>query len=116
MSSEHRRYSRIPTDILIKFFRKPVEKTVRYYQEGIVENCSTGGMFIRTDHPFSQGSIFNLEFQLESEIENQLFIRACAIVRWISQLMTQPGMGVEFVLFDGIGDREYHNWLTKMSS
>ena len=81
--------------------------------KGIVENCSTGGMFISTDLPFSRGSVFTLEFELESETKHRIRIQARAIVRWVQQLIHHPGMGVEFILFNGRGDHEFNSWVAR---
>ena len=107
MESNKRKYPRIPTKFLVNFFRDAVDKSIRQSQDGVVENYSAGGMFIATDHPFSRGSMLNLEFELGSEKSFRKPIQARAIVRWVQRLANHPGMGVEFVLFNGFGKHEF---------
>ena len=115
MGLEKRKSCRIKTHFLVKFFRESVDSTIRQYQKGIIENCSPGGMFITTEHLFSRGSVFTLEFELNSEMGHRILIQARAIVRWVQSLVKHPGMGVEFILFDGIGKHEFTNWLANVS-
>ena len=113
MEKNKRKAHRIATKFLVNFFRSSVDNSIRRTMKGIVENCSSGGMFISTDCPFSRGSVFTLEFELESETKHRIRIQARAIVRWVQRLMHNPGMGVEFILFNERGDHEFHNWLAR---
>lgn len=111
---EQRKTHRVATNLLVQFFRDSGDSTMHHYQKGIAENCSTHGMFIKTTHLFSKGSVFTMEFQVKSGTK-QLLIQARAIVRWVQQLVTHPGMGVEFILFNGPGGHEFRNWLGNVS-
>jgi phenylpropionate dioxygenase-like ring-hydroxylating dioxygenase large terminal subunit len=113
MKKNKRKAHRIATNFLVKFFRSSVDRSMRRTMQGIVKNCSTGGMFISTDHPFSRGSVFTFEFELESETKHRIRIQARAIVRWVQRLINNPGMGVEFILFNERGDHEFSNWLAR---
>ena len=113
MEKDKRRTHRIATDFLAEFFRGSVDRSLRRTMSGIVKNCSTGGMFISTDRPFSKGSVFTFEFELESETKRRIRIQVRAIVRWVQRLIHNPGMGVEFIVFNGRGDREFYNWLAR---
>lgn len=111
MEQDKRKYSRTSTRLWVKFFRDAVDQTIRKTQQGLVENYSAGGMFIATDHPFSRGSVLNVEFELDSKTENRRVIQARAIVRWVQRLAKNPGMGVEFVLFNGFRKHEFEQRL-----
>ena len=113
MKRDKRKARRIATNFLVKFFRGSVDSSMRRTMKGIVENCSTGGMFISTDRPFSRGSVFTFEFELESETKHRIRIQVRAIVRWVQRLIHNPGMGVEFIVFNGRGDREFYSWLAR---
>ncbi|GAK57961.1 hypothetical protein U27_04933 [Candidatus Vecturithrix granuli] len=110
-----RKYPRISTNFFVKFSRDAIDSTIRQLQEGLAENCSTGGMFIATDRLFSRGSVLNLEFNLNSETMPRRLIQARAIVRWIQRIVTHPGMGVEFLLFNGFGKHEFAQQLEHLS-
>lgn len=102
-----RKYPRIATNFFVKFFRDAVDTTIQQPQEGLAENCSAGGMFISTERLFSRGSVLNLEFDFASATLPRRRIQARAIVRWIQRLVNHPGMGVEFLLFNGFGKHEF---------
>ncbi|MDY0095677.1 MAG: PilZ domain-containing protein [Candidatus Vecturithrix sp.] len=110
-----RKYPRISTNFFVKFFRDAVDSSSRQSQQGLAENCSAGGMFIATNYPFSRGNVLNLEFNLSSETMPRRQIQARAIVRWVQRLVNHPGMGVEFLLFNGFGKHEFAQQIEHLS-
>jgi hypothetical protein len=115
MNEQKRKFRRIATHLLVEFFRDSVDNAIRQHQKGLAENCSMGGMFIKTDHLFSRGSVFTLEFELETAAKIRTLIQARAIVRWVQRLAEHPGMGVEFILFNGSGANQFSDWLVSAS-
>ena len=116
MDENRRKSRRIRTNFWVRFFRESVDSTMKACQKGWAENCSSQGMFIVTDHLFSQGSVFTLEFEVGSDMKSRTLIRVRAIVRWVQQFVEHPGMGVEFVLFDGVSDRKFRHWFMNMQA
>jgi len=111
-----RRFTRIMTHLPLTFFRDAGDRAIRYDQKGIIENCGVGGMFIATEHLFSQGSVFTIELELPVEqAATAIRIQARAIVRWVQRVIGHAGMGVELIVFNGSGKYLFTNWLRDAS-
>jgi Tfp pilus assembly protein PilZ len=112
---ERRKNSRALTDIFVQFFEEAEDEAQASYHEGIIENYSTGGMYISTDHPFPRGSTILLNFRLtESHIERPLTVKVRAVVRWVRQITLPRGMGVEFLEVEGVKEAEFKQWLAAL--
>lgn len=107
---DKRRYRRMAAGTRVVYGGGPLDRRERDYLEGVADNVSLGGMFIATDHPMPEGSIVWLEFQPRARAGeaagDELPIRARAVVRWRSRWRKPRGMGIEFVEFEGLGERE----------
>lgn len=91
---EKRRFRRFDTNFLVRIKTIPVSDTELKNIEARMNNISLGGVFISTPYPFSVGSIVKLSFTLPG---NNNLIEAEGIVRWISNNINNPGMGIEFL-------------------
>jgi c-di-GMP-binding flagellar brake protein YcgR len=111
---EKRKYHRTVTEVFVQFFEESDENMNHQYQEGVVENCSAGGMYISTDHPCPRGSTIILKFRLESRIKDLLPIKVRAAVRWTRHVTNPKGMGIEFLEFEGIDKRDFQEWITSL--
>ncbi len=112
--TERRVYPRTTANIVVKFSEDSEKNTPPEYQEGKVENCSAGGMFIITDQPAPRGSHVRLKFHLDSNQNTPLPVEARAMVRWVRYVSQPHGMGVEFLNFEGIDARDFREWITSL--
>ncbi len=109
MSAEQRQYPRISPNVRLNVMGKQIDKETRKYFEGIIGDISLGGMFIKTDQPFSKGSKVRIQFN--SEKDNGDPITAIGLVRWTRKWMKPRGMGVDFIEFEGLGSRSFEDWM-----
>ena len=115
MKAERRQYTRAATEVIVQFFEDSPEKNEQsIHSEGIVENFSAGGMYISTEHPPSRGSSVILKFRIKANPKALLPIQVRAVVRWVRQVTNPKGMGVEFVEFEGIDERDFEEWLSSL--
>lgn len=109
MMRKHRRHPRVATVLAIHLLQESLDRRIQTYWEGVVENCSLSGMFISSETVFPEGSVITIQFSLESET-----IRARVVVRWTQRSLQHSGMGVEFIIFDGIGYHEFRRWVKRL--
>ena len=109
MGIERRKGLREATDVLsVQFFDESERDGGRRLHKGLVENCSSGGMYITTDHPFDRGSVVTVKFQADSEkIRSNLPFEVRATVRWVRKVTSPKGMGVEFLEYSGITEEKF---------
>ncbi len=106
---DRRRYPRVAAGVRVTFGGEPLDRREREYLEGVAADLSLGGMFLATGHLLSPGSLVWLEFQPRpraGEVDEAQGIRAKAVVRWTRRWRKPRGMGLEFVEFEGLGQRE----------
>ena len=107
---ERRRYRRVAAGVRVYYGGEPLDRRERKYLEGVAADLSLGGMFLATDHPLPPGSLVWLELQPRpragEEDDGEQGIRAKAVVRWSRRWRKPHGMGLEFVEFEGLGQRE----------
>ncbi len=111
-SSQNRRnYSRISSEVAVRWAGAAVEKPLRDYLGEVASNVSVGGLFIDADTPPPVGTVIKLELRLAPGEGDSEGLRATAIVRW-RRRWTQPrGMGVQFIDFEGLGEKDLKEWL-----
>lgn len=114
MFNQRRKTHRIRPGVAVRFIGESIDKMTRHYLDGVVENCGLGGMFISTDHPFPKGSLITLDFRIDSESRELTPVRAQGIVRWVKRRTGNRGMGIEFIEFQGLGDRVFADWIKKV--
>lgn len=114
MSNERRKYARLRPGVAVRFCEETTDRSKREYLVGVAENCGLGGMFISTDPPFSEGSIVTLDFWIESESKGVTPVTAYGIVRWVRRKSGVRGMGVQFIEFEGLGDRIFSDWIKEV--
>ena len=66
-------------------------------------------MFLATEHILPKGSIVTLDFAVEYKKKISA-IQARAVVRWVSSKKPPIGMGLEFIEFQGLGNRAFTDW------
>lgn len=106
---DRRRYRRVAAGVRVVYHGTPLERRERDYLEGVAEDLSLGGMYLATRDPFPPGSLVWLEFQPRPRAGEpdtaEPPIRAKAVVRWRRRWRKPRGMGLEFVEFEGLGER-----------
>ena len=113
ISMERRKYLRAVTDVFVQFCEKSAGRPNQQPHEGLVENCSAKGMYISTGHPSPRGSLITLKF-CESATKALIPGQVCATVRWVRYLTDPKGMGVEFLEFEGVDERDFKEWITSL--
>lgn len=118
MKKEHRRYTRIPTDMTLTFSEESSSTEMSRYLKGVAQNLSVQGMFIETSSPLPKGSVLKLEFYpkslQESEEQEKSFITVRAIVRWKRHFGKPRGMGVEFFEFENLRGRDFEDIIGRL--
>jgi hypothetical protein len=114
MSNETRKYARLRPGVAVRFFGEPIDRTTRQYLTGAAENCGLGGMFISTEYAFSKGSIVTLDFRIDSESRGLTPVRAYGIVSLVQRKGGIRGMGIQFIEFEGLGDRIFSDWIKEV--
>ena len=114
MRPQKRRTHRIRSGVAVRFIGESIDRTTRRYLDGVAENCGLGGMFISTEHPYPKGSLITLDFRINSESKELTPVSARGIVRWVQRRIGDRGMGIEFIEFEGLGDRVFSDWIEKV--
>lgn len=114
MVKEHRDYRRLPSNINVRVAHEPMDKETRDYLTAVAENFGEHGVFIATDRPLPVGTIVVIELNLESEDLNREPVRAKAVVRWRNRWRNPRGMGLLFIEFEGLGENNFLEWLTRL--
>lgn len=107
---DKRQYRRIASGAHIDFHLERSDATAREYYSGLVENYSFGGLFIASDVSMSPGDIVYLNIELDGEPP----LTARALVRWTRRWTKPRGAGVEFIDFDGLGERDLGDLLARL--
>ena len=80
-----------------------MSEEARNYLVGLAENYSFGGVLLVTDEPLERGSFVEIGFSVPVGLP----VSALAVVRWVRRFRKPSGLGLQFVEFDGIGDRDF---------
>ena len=81
------------------------------YRLGMAENVSMGGVFIASRHPLRPGTFVRLQLFSPADPDHAPAVHCKGIVRW-RQLWREPrGMGIQFLEFEGLGERALESWL-----
>lgn len=110
MQGDRRKYPRVRTSVRVWFRKEHINGEARDYLLGIAGNCGLGGMFLQTDQLLSMDDIVHLKFEIETAPETLSTIRARTVVRWVRRLISPLGMGLEFIEFEGLGERTLAEW------
>ena len=113
MGMEKRKFQRIATNVHVRFREKEVDDSGQQYFQGVAKDCGLGGFFLATDHIFSKGSIVSLIFRFVLDDE-QVEIKAHAVVRWTRRLFKPKGMGLEFFEFEGVHGRDFQRCMDRL--
>ena len=113
MSQDKRKFPRVSVEAGIRYRPIPTDSSTVEYLKGVLENVGLGGVFIATEEPLPKGSLVEIEFRIV-ERGKQCSIRAQALVRWDRRRFTPPGMGLEFIAFEGLGQQQLEVWLLKI--
>ena len=110
MDDDRRQYRRVAAGVRVGFQREDMDANASEYLQGVAENCGLGGMFLATSHLFPKGSVVVLAI----EREGQPAVEARAVVRWVNRWSRPHGMGLEFIEFEGLGERNIEDWLNEV--
>ena len=102
-SKDKRRYPRVPSTTRIRWRPVDLSHEAQHYLAGLAENSSFGGMFLVTDEPLRKGTLIEIAFTVSDEPP----ITARALVQWVRRFRKPSGVGLKFVEFSGLGDREF---------
>ncbi|HXO20034.1 MAG TPA: PilZ domain-containing protein [Thermoanaerobaculia bacterium] len=107
---ERRREERVPAGFPVYYRRLRLERASREYLTSRGGSTSLGGMFLPTPHPWRPGTTLLLELFLDPQDDASPVI-ATAVVRWTNRWSHPRGMGIEFLDFEGLGERSLDAWL-----
>ena len=96
MTSEKRKYERIPYTTPIKYYLTALrmDKLEKIYNNGVSVDISRGGLGMITDFPLSRGDV--LYFEPEIKINDST--ESTSIVRWVLEIEeNEYRAGLEFV-------------------
>lgn len=88
-----------------------MDKPLRDYLDQVARNVSLGGLFVDADHPPPVGTLVKLELRLTSGDDEPETILVSGLVRWRQRWSQPRGMGIEFIDFEGLGERDFKEWL-----
>ena len=107
--TDQRSYRRVAAGVRVVCSSTPIDRQAREYLEGIAENLSVGGLFLATPDPLPAGSVVALQFFIDGDEAEP--VRARAVVRWSRRWRRPRGMGLQFVDFEGLGERRVESWV-----
>lgn len=107
---DNRKYRRIASGVHVDFHLARADAATRDYYSGLIENYSFGGLFIASEVSMSVGDVVYLNIEPEGEAP----FTARALVRWTRRWKRPRGAGIEFIEFDGLGDREVADVLRRL--
>lgn len=81
------------------------------YLLGLADNISMGGLFIATDRPLRPGTVLHMRLYGDDDPSHTRPLGARAMVRWRRVWGKPRGMGVQFLEFEGLGERRVESWL-----
>ncbi len=110
-SRERRDFSRVSSNVAVRWYGETLDKSTREYLSQIAGNISLRGMFVEADRPPPAGTMIRLEIRLASANSDAEPVQAKAIVRWRRRWSRPRGMGVEFLDLKGLGQRNLKEWL-----
>lgn len=100
-----RKFPRVETSLEVPYWKFVKFKVRDDSKIGFVKNLGAGGFFIETEHLFEVGAEVGFEFFVPN---SEKAISGKAVVRWLRnpsvdalQAYLPPGMGLEFVQFEG---------------
>ena len=96
----------------MRWFGEAVDKPTREYLTQVAQNISLRGIFIETGHPPPAGTLIRLDIRLTPADPKP--VHAKGIVRWRRRWSQPRGMGVEFLDFKGLGERDLREWLASV--
>lgn len=109
-STNKRRYPRISSETRIWW--RPVDVTVeaRNYLVGMAENYSFGGVFLVTDEPLKKRNIIEIAFTVPDGPP----VTVQAVVQWVRRFRKPSGVGVQFIEFKGVGERDFETLIKSL--
>ena len=107
---DNRHYPRVGSDVSVEFHMADISGETKKYLSGIAENVSIGGMFLSTPKRFRKGSVILIDFSFDGEAP----FSASAIVRWTRRFKKPTGVGLEFIEFNGLGDRDFKTLMDRI--
>jgi hypothetical protein len=112
MSGEKRSEYRIVTPGAGVFYKlEDLPAAEQRYLRGVAEDVSLGGLFVASRHPCRPGSVVKLQLFSPADPRESSPVLARGVVRW-RRLWREPrGMGVQFLEFEGLGQRRLESWL-----
>jgi len=113
MDKDRRKFQRVASEVHVQFREKKVDDSTQKYFEGVAKDSSLGGIFLATKHLFAPGTIVALIFKFMLDNED-IEIKALAIVRWARHLFHPKGMGLEFFEFEEPAGRDYQRYLNHL--
>lgn len=84
------------------------------YLLGLAEDVSLGGLFVATQHPPRPGTVVRLHLYTGGDEAHLTPLTARAIVRWRRAWGRQRGMGIQFLDFEGLGERRLESWMDSL--
>lgn len=97
---DRRKFARIPLATQIRVLLPGAEERFQY----LLDNLSTGGLFIRTTKPRPIGSMLKFEFSVR---DGGKPIVGAGVVKWIEGDPEKiPGMGIQFTELNDEGRQE----------
>lgn len=110
---DNRRYKRLRADLDVKFENISMTQDQVNCLEGVIDNISIGGVFIKTRHPFPINTIMKLEFDVPGQNKT---VKAVGMVRWIGKSDDTRGMGIRFIKVTTTDKVSIHQYVEENSA
>jgi len=89
-----RKYIRVEIDSISNIKRQAVSRQFENELKAKVLNISMGGIYIETNQPLPEGTLFEFEFKLP---DSNKIVKSKGIVTWVTKKNNQSSMGIKFI-------------------
>lgn len=89
-----RKYIRVEIDSISNIKRQAISKQFENELKAKILNISMGGIYIETNQPLPEGTLFEFEFKLP---DSNKIVKSKGMVTWITKKNNQSCMGIKFI-------------------
>lgn len=89
-----RKYIRVEIDSISNIKRQAISKQFENELKAKILNISMGGIYIETNQPLPEGTLFEFEFKLP---DSNKIVKSKGMVTWVTKKNNQSCMGIKFI-------------------
>lgn len=89
-----RKYIRVEIDSISNIKRQAISKQFENELKAKILNISMGGIYIETNQPLPEGTLFEFEFKLP---DSNKMVKSKGMVTWVTKKNNQACMGIKFI-------------------